>query len=779
MSEDSQLQSLLQRWEWHYRRGENLVARQLCPDSSGSFDFFRLVQEAIERRKTEIDTEKEKDIEDALGCWRAGCQEGEETPAEKLCPNWSKEWLELLDRRICAERAKLLLPWESKYCEGVDLTATELCPNDLQKGYIAFLQRAIDQRRSDIEEDIQDALDTWLEDYENGWDRTTQELRPEWPKQRLELLHERITARRKGLQEAAMFDDHGDIERSDLRFQAGDAVSGTDFILEQLLGSGGFGEVWKARSRYLPNHPVALKFCLCGADKASLRNEAALLDRIRKDCADEGFVEIVATNIDHSPPFIAYKYIEGGNLYGYLEDRFRLKGPCSFVEAAEIMLEILRPMAKAHKLTPPIAHRDLKPHNILVERSDCFPPTLKIADFGLGGLSMRSSIAASKRSMHLGKHIAGGTPAYASQEQMEDEDRQPNTSDDVHALGVIWYELLSGKLLRGRPSGSGWKERLAEQGLTEKQITFLQSCFDEEDHRPKDAVAIVEMIEKFLPSVKECVHDDIREITRLRMAGEDWRDYIRRLFRDRFESWWNAGRQGVLEAQWLIGMCWEMGLAAKSLPDYQAAFSYFHEAAKSGHPESQYSLACYHGRGIGGLKKDGKESFRWLEKAAENGQPDALYELGLLRLKSQDKWRIFDGVKWLFRAARQGHVEARLWCAKWKFFNVCNDVIALAKKAGEHLDEPSNEQSVQWLLAAAQCGHVEAQFLVGKCHEDGFLDDGRLVDWEAFLNSKPDQIEKEISENDEAIEWYRKAAEKGHLEAQFRLSQCLSVCDYA
>src|SRR5437660_61495 len=75
-------------------------------------------------------------------------------------------------------------------------------------------------------------------------------------------------------------------------FKVGDRPAGIgDWELEELLGVGGFGEVWKARNANLPD-PVALKFCLDPQAAAVLRNEAALLGRVMHQGRHPGIVRL-------------------------------------------------------------------------------------------------------------------------------------------------------------------------------------------------------------------------------------------------------------------------------------------------------------------------------------------------------------------------------------------------------------------------------------------------------------------------------------------------------
>ena len=286
------------------------------------------------------------------------------------------------------------------------------------------------------------------------------------------------------------------------RFQPGDwPLSGVDLQLEELLGVGGFGEVWKACNPYLRNEPpVALKFCHDPTTARSLRNEATLLDRVRSQGVHPGIVQLRQTYLRAEIPALAYEYVAGGDLAGLIRAWQHTEQAPTPAEIAYIILRLARIIGFAHKAQPPIVHRDLKPANILVvassekgflTKAQWLAADLKITDFGIGGLVVEKMQRESLSSAGLTQRpiqtlIGSYTPLYASPQQMRDA--APTPCDDVYALGVIWWQLLIGDLSAGRPGGRHWQRRLREQGMSVALIELLADCFEENPtDRPTDA----------------------------------------------------------------------------------------------------------------------------------------------------------------------------------------------------------------------------------------------------------------------------------------------------
>ncbi len=296
------------------------------------------------------------------------------------------------------------------------------------------------------------------------------------------------------------------------RFKPGDRPPGVgDWELVELLGVGGFGEVWKAVNPHVPSAaPVALKFCLDGVAARVLRNEAAILDRVMRHGRHPGIVELRHTYLNCDPPCLEYEYVEGGDLSGVIRSWHGNVGPSLAASgvnpvlghATRLLRDLAGVVAFAHGKG--IVHRDLKPANVLVQRGPDGRLAVRVADFGIGAVAARRALTASRgqsgrETAFLATAVRGShTPLYASPQQMRGDDADPR--DDVHALGVLWYQMLTGDLSAGRPGGTRWSRRLAEQGMADKLLDLLSSCFeDEPSDRPADAAALAAGLEANLP----------------------------------------------------------------------------------------------------------------------------------------------------------------------------------------------------------------------------------------------------------------------------------------
>jgi len=294
-------------------------------------------------------------------------------------------------------------------------------------------------------------------------------------------------------------------------FKPGDhPLQGIDWVLDELLGVGGFGEVWKAHNPHLSSlTPVALKFCIDPlARQRLLMHEASVIAQVMRQGRHPGIVALQQTFLRADPPCLQYEYIEGGDLAGLIQEWHRGPSKPGPQNAAKVAHRIAEIIGFAHRLDPPIVHRDLKPSNVLVQRVDG-KTRLKVADFGIGGVVTEKAISATRRGPSPGALMASVvrgsyTPSYASPEQMRGH--PPDPRDDVHAIGVIWYQALTGDFGQGRPSGRGWRNRLEAQGMRADLIDLMETCF-EDDHRdrPADAAVLAEELGKLITPPRDSV----------------------------------------------------------------------------------------------------------------------------------------------------------------------------------------------------------------------------------------------------------------------------------
>jgi WD40 repeat protein len=275
-------------------------------------------------------------------------------------------------------------------------------------------------------------------------------------------------------------------------FPIGSLVPGTSYELEELLGIGGFGAVYKARNRFEQNQPPrAIKFCLGASMVATLHRERAILDRLMavggKNWSNR-IVRLYGYALDVQPPFLVYEYVPGGDLTSHLT-AVRQKTGRGFKApvAYELIRQVAEALAFAH--AQGLVHRDLKPANVLVSG-----PTIKLTDFGIGGVVApyvarwggtggsfsHPSSTADQASLFRGS----GTPLYMSVEQRRGE--EPDPRHDLYSLGVVWYQLLVGDVTR--ELHPGWPDELIEEFQTPPEhIELIQRCVGYYKKRPATA----------------------------------------------------------------------------------------------------------------------------------------------------------------------------------------------------------------------------------------------------------------------------------------------------
>jgi serine/threonine protein kinase len=197
------------------------------------------------------------------------------------------------------------------------------------------------------------------------------------------------------------------------------------YAVERELGKGAQGVVYLARQEGL-GRLVALKMLRTGPLAGREQRERLLREaRLAARLDHPGIVAIHAVGEHQGRPFLALEYLAGGSL------EKRLGKPWPIAEAARLVEGLARAARHAH--LHGIVHRDLKPANVLLAEDGA----AKVADFGLARHPEDSG------GTHTGDLM--GTPRYMAPEQAAGRSREVGPATDVHALGAILYELLTGK----------------------------------------------------------------------------------------------------------------------------------------------------------------------------------------------------------------------------------------------------------------------------------------------------------------------------------------------
>jgi non-specific serine/threonine protein kinase/serine/threonine-protein kinase len=205
------------------------------------------------------------------------------------------------------------------------------------------------------------------------------------------------------------------------------------------LGHGGMGVVYlgeRADGQY--RKQVAIKLITGGRNDAGMERRFRRERQILAQLEHHGIARLLdGGTTEEGQPYFVMEYVEGLPLADYCDG-----GRLGIAARLRLFLEVCDAVAYAHQQL--IVHRDLKPGNILVTREG----TPKLLDFGLG--RVLDAEAGDEETTLTGFPLM--TPAYASPEQVCG---QPYTvSSDVYSLGVILYELLSGRRPYKVPTGS-------------------------------------------------------------------------------------------------------------------------------------------------------------------------------------------------------------------------------------------------------------------------------------------------------------------------------------
>jgi serine/threonine protein kinase len=291
--------------------------------------------------------------------------------------------------------------------------------------------------------------------------------------------------------------------RASIRVEADDPDQPPERIghykILQKLGEGGCGVVYLAEQTALVRRRVALKVIKLGMDTKQViarfeaeRQALALMDHpnIAK-VLDAGMSET-------GRPFFVMELVKGIRITKYC-DQTHLPTP----DRLRLFAQVCQAIQHAHQKG--IIHRDIKPSNILVTLHDG-KPVPKVIDFGIAK-AMEQSLTERTVITAFGQFI--GTPAYMSPEQAELSELDIDTRSDIYSLGVLLYELLTGRT----PFDA---KELLQAGLDEMRRRIRE----EEPMRPSTRLS--SMMDVDLTEVAHQRRAEPSKLTRFIRGDLDW-----------------------------------------------------------------------------------------------------------------------------------------------------------------------------------------------------------------------------------------------------------------
>ena len=265
----------------------------------------------------------------------------------------------------------------------------------------------------------------------------------------------------------------------------GQQVARTDWVLEEKLGEGGFGEVWLGRHRKLKDRRV-FKFCFRADRIRSLKRELTLFRLLKERIGEHpNIVRLHEVYFDEPPYFLEEDYVEGRDLAHWCEAQGGVKA-VPLETRLEIVAQVADALQAAHECG--VIHRDVKPGNILVAadgsrrlQSSALAPAggsagesaalsraqlrvqVKLTDFGIGQVVSQEYLAGVTRAgftqtLLPSSSSHAGTQLYLAPELLAGE--PATTRSDTYSLGVVLYQLLAGAF--NRPLTSDWTKEVAD-----------------------------------------------------------------------------------------------------------------------------------------------------------------------------------------------------------------------------------------------------------------------------------------------------------------------------
>ncbi len=274
------------------------------------------------------------------------------------------------------------------------------------------------------------------------------------------------------------------------------------YEVRRLLGEGGMGQVYEAVHR-LTRRSVALKIL-----RPEYAQDGELVARFLREAqaaaavGDSHVVDVfdMGRIADRGAFYLALELLTGESL----TDLVAREAPLPVERVVHIGQQIAAVIGKAHRCSPRIIHRDLKPDNVFLIERDGARDFVKVLDFGIAKLLGDQSLdnPAPMSLTHTSQVL--GTPLYMPPEQLKDS-RSIDERADVYSIGVILYEMLSGRVpVAGASLAEQFYLLMSEPITPLKSLradvddalsTLVERCLSRDlNLRPRDATALAESL---------------------------------------------------------------------------------------------------------------------------------------------------------------------------------------------------------------------------------------------------------------------------------------------
>jgi serine/threonine-protein kinase len=271
------------------------------------------------------------------------------------------------------------------------------------------------------------------------------------------------------------------------------------YLVEELIGSGGMGSVYRGRHQVI-NRPVALKFLATKhardeSNRQRFLREARSVNRVQHehiiDVADFGETE-------DGLVYIVMELLSGRTLSDDIA-----QGPLALHRACRIALQLSFALGRAHELG--VIHRDIKPANIFLIRRGNQHDFVKLLDFGLA--RAKDDVALTK------SNLLFGTPEYMAPEQASAG--PVGAKSDLYALGCVLFEMTTGRLpFEGAPTGLIYKhvyeppprpKQLRPELPTALDALILRLLHKDPERRPASAYEVADELTRIAGGLPEIV----------------------------------------------------------------------------------------------------------------------------------------------------------------------------------------------------------------------------------------------------------------------------------